>query len=586
MSVTLRARLALLLLALLLPAWACASGVRATLDRSRVQLGETVTLNLSVDGNGNIDMPDLSPLAKDFQVLGSSTNSSISIVNGSRSAQFTIGIALRPKHVGQLKVPSLAVAGGHTSPLLLTVTPPDPNAAANSGKDVFVEASVEPDHGYVGQQLVYTVRLYYDVNLSGSLDEPQLAGVDVHKLGKSLNYDAERGGRQYHVLERRYALVPHHAGTLEIPSLQFQGTADDPSNPMDPGNFFGQNGLFGGGTSVSAASPAVSLHVQAPPADWGSSSWLPARQLTLTLDGLPANGELHVGQPLNLHMSVQASGLPADVLPEPSLPALSGATVYPDRPVDSTSDDGKWMHGKRERAFAVVPQRAGTLTIPATTLKWFNVQSGQAETASIPARSFTVLPATAGTSGAAPAVSTSTAAAPTPASAASAPTSAVAASSHGHVRWWRWIALASLLLWLLSMLGWWWYRRHRGAAKGAVTRVEPVMPTPPAARALREAFMQAARGDDASVQAHALLAWARVERPDLRNLGELSAALSSSSQRAAIAAIQQRQYGGTPAGEGVDLAATFARGFAWRNDTAGGDDSPLPPLYPFDLGSR
>lgn len=583
MSVTMRGRLTLLLLALLLPAWACASGVRATLDRSKVQLGETVTLNLSVDGNGNIGMPDLSPLTKDFRVLGSSSNSSISIVNGQRSAQFTIGIALRPLHVGQLTVPSLAVAGGHTAPLLLTVTPPDPGAAANSGKDVFVEASVEPDHGYVGQQLVYTVRLFYDVNLSGSLDEPQLAGMEVHKLGKGSNYDAERGGRQYHVLERRYALVPQHAGTLQIPSLQFQGTADNPSDPMDPGNFFGQNGLFGGGTSVSAASPAVTLHVQAPPSNWGSSSWLPARQLTLTLDGLPASDELHVGQALNLHMSVQANGLPADVLPEPSLPALNGATVYPDRPVDSTSDDGKWLHGKRERAFAVVPQQAGTLTIPATTLKWFNVQSGQTETASIPAHSFTVLPAAAAI-GAVPAASASTAAAPAPASAASAPASAVAASSHGHVKWWRWIALASLLLWLLSMLGWWWFRRHRGATKVAPARVEPVMPAPPAARALREAFMQAARGDDASIQAHALLAWARVERPNLRNLGELSAALASKEQQVAIAAIQQRQYGGASAGEGTDLTTTFARGFAWRNDAGGAGDSPLPPLYPFDLG--
>ena len=584
MSVTMKGRLALLLVALLLPAWACAGGVRATLDRSKVQLGETVTLNLSMDGNGSIGMPDLSPLTNDFQVLGRSSNSSISIVNGKRSAQFTIGIALRPKHVGELKVPSLAVAGGHTAPLLLTVTPPDPGAAANSGKDVFVEAGVEPDHGYVGQQLVYTVRLYYDVNLSGSLDEPQLAGVDVHKLGKDLNYDVERGGRGYHVLERRYALIPQHAGTLEVPSLQFQGTADDPSDPMDPGNFFGQNGLFGGGRSVSAASPAVTLRVQAPPSNWGSSTWLPARQLTLALDGLPASGELHVGQPLNLHMSVQANGLPAATLPEPSLPALNGATVYPDRPVDSTGNDGKWLHGKRERAFAVVPQQAGTLTIPATTLKWFNVQSGRAEVVSIPARSFTVLPAAGGASGATPAASASTPAPPAAASVPSAPAAASATAPHGHVAWWRWVALASLLLWLLSLLGGWWYRRRRAGAGVATARVEPIVPVPPAARALREAFMQAARGGDASMQAHALLAWARSERPGLRNLGELSAALASEPQRTAIAAIQQRQYGSGSAGVDADPAAAFARGFAWRSDAGSAGDSPLPPLYPFDLG--
>jgi hypothetical protein len=569
-----------LLLVLLLPAWAGASGVRATLDRSQVQLGETVTLNLSIDGGGNVGTPDLSPLAKDFDVLGSSSNSSISIVNGKRSARFTIGIALRPKHAGELEVPALAVAGGHTDPLKLEVTPPDPNAAGG-GKDVFVEASVEPGRGYVGQQLLYTVRLYYAVNLErGSLDDPQLSGVDVRKLGKDVDYSAERGGRAYHVLERRYALVPRRAGTLVMPSLQFQGVAENASSPLDPGDFFGQSGLFGNGTTVTAASPTVTLHVQAPPSGWGSGAWLPARQLSLALDGLPAGGELRVGQPLNLHMSVQASGLPAETLPEPSLPALNGATVYPDRPVDTTTDDGKWLQGKRERTFAIVPQRAGALTIPATTLKWFNVQSGKTELASIPASTFTVLPAI----GAAPAAPASTA--PAPAAAASvAPMAgstapAAPATPDGAARWWRRIALASLGLWLLSMLGWWIWRRRRAAAPARPAAVTPS----PDTSALRAAFLAAAGAGDAAVQARTLLAWARAERPGLQNLGALSAALASEPQRAAIAALQRRRYAGAPASAGdTGLRAAFERGFAWHGGRPHHDDSPLPPLYPFDL---
>lgn len=573
-----------LLILLAVPAWALASGVRATLDRSQVQLGETVTLNIAIDSGDRVAAPDLGPLAKDFDVLGQSSNSSISIVNGRRSAQFTIGIALRPKHAGQLTVPSLAVGNGHTEPLQLTVTPPDPNAAASSGKDVFVEAFATPDHGYVGQQLLLTVRLYFDVNLDrGSLDDPQLPGVEVRKLGKDVDYDAERGGRRYHVLERRYALIPRHAGTLTVPSLAFQGVASNPSDPMDPGDFFGQSGLFGG-TTVTAASPAVTLHVTAPPADWGGGDWLPARQLTLALEGLPADGTLHVGQPLNLHMTVQAEGLPAESLPEPSLPALAGATVYPDRPVDSTTHDGRWLQGRRERAFAVVPQRAGTLTIPATTLTWFDVQSGQKQVARIPARTLTVLP---GAGGAGPAATPPAGAASvSPAASAPLPPAAQpdtpAGTGHAHDRW-RWIAAASLGLWLLSLLAWWWLRRRARRAAPA-----PTSPAAPAgdARALRQAFMDAARGGDASAQARSLLAWARSERPGLHHLGELSAALDSGAQRAAIDALQRRQYGNAQASPAEDLVAAFADGFAWRRPGGGEPGSPLPPLYPFDLGGR
>lgn len=577
-----------LLLAFLLPAWAAASGVRASLDRSKVQLGETVTLNLTVDGSDSMGMPDLDPLRRDFDVLGTSSSSSISIVNGKQSAQFTIGIALRPKHVGQLTVPSLAVAGGHTAPLLLDVTPPDPNAAANSGKDVFIEAGVEPDHGYVGQQMVYTLRLYHDVDLSGSLQEPQLPGVDVRRLGSDINYDVERGGRTYHVLERRYALVPSHAGNLVVPSMQFQGSTGDSSDPFGPGSFFGQSGLFGGGRQVSAASPAVTLHVAAPPSGWGGDAWLPARQLSLSLDGLPADSKLHVGQALNLHMVVQASGLPAESLPEPSLPTLSGATVYPDRPVDTTSDDGKWLEGKRERAFAIVPQQAGTLTIPATTLKWFNVQSGQTETASIPATTLTVLPASGTTAAPAAATSAALPAATGPGMQASSRTTVtpVAPAAGTVPAWWRWVAIASLALLLLGIVAWWLLRRRASASVPKPARVAPTI-GPSTDRAMRKRFLDAARGDDVATQARHLLAWGRAERPGLQNLGELAAALASDPQRTAIAWLQRRQYADAATGaRSPDLRAAFEHGFVWRDERPQDDRSPLPPLYPFDLGPR
>ena len=581
-------RLLLCLIALLLPALALAdAGVHASLDRDSVHLGETVTLNLSMD-RGSIDTPDLSPLSQDFQVLGTSSSSSISVVNGQRSVQFTIGIALRPRHTGQLTVPSLSLGGEHTQPLKLEVLPPDANAAANAGKDVFVEASAEPDHGYVGQQMVLVVRLYYDTNLnSGTLDDPQVAGMDVRRLGKDIDYDAQRGNRGYHVLERRYALIPQHAGTFKVPSLYFQGVASDPSDPMDMNRFFGQGSWFGGGSTVSAASNALTLHVAAQPADWGSSAWLPARQLTLSLDGLPANGQARVGQPLNLRMSVQASGLPAEALPLPSLPALQGAEVYPDRPVDNTGNDGKWLLGKRERAFAVVPQRPGPLTIPATTLSWFDVGSGHAQTARIPARTLTVLPALG--SAAAPAVPASAPAAaastgtamPAPMAAAPAPT----ASARRPLPW-RWIAMASLGLWLLAMLALFWRRRRPSSAAPAASPTPAANKPQRSARDGREAFMQAARGTDAAAQAHALLDWARSERPQLPNLGALAAALSSEAQRAAIADLQRRHYAGAAGERAVDLAAAFARGFAWRSEGSGDDDSPLPPLYPFDVRRR
>jgi len=564
-AMSLRRRLLLFAVLLLGMPLAHAASVQATLDRNQVQLGETVTLNLRVQGDAGLGQPDLGALARDFEILGSSSNRSVSVVNGHASSELTYGIALRPKHTGQLQVPALTIAGSRTAPLTLEVTAAASQPAAHAGQDVFLEASVEPGKAYVGQQLLVTVRLYFAASLSsGALDDLQLAGVDVRRLGDDLNYTAERDGRSWHVIERRYALVPQRAGTLAIPPLNFQGEMVDPT---DPDSFFGM------GRMVSAASPALSVEVQPIPSGWGQSAWLPARALSLNLDGLPADGKLRVGQPLNLSMTLQATGLPYEALPELSLPSLDGATVYPEKPANSSKDDGHWIIGRRQQGFAVIPQRPGPLQLPATTVKWWNVQTGQAEVAQIPARTLTVLPAAGA---AAPPASGSSASAP--AAAASVGTATAPATAHrGSWRGWVLGLGAGVLVLGAGWFIWLWRRRRPAASDAAAARVAPT------ARSLRARFMQAVHAGTIAEQAHALLAWARAERPGLANLGALADALASAAQRDAIAELQRRQYAAEPAAGTLALERVFADGFAWRDAGDAAPPSALPPLYPFKL---
>lgn len=541
-----------------LPALAAAD-VTATLDRNSVQLGETVTLNVRVSGNtSGVVAPDLRVLNQDFQILGSSQNSSFSVVNGKASTELTFGVALRPRRVGVLQIPALDVAGSRTTPLQLTVTAPDPNAAGSATPDVFMESQVEPAHGYVGQQLTYVLRLFYANRIGGDAPAaPQVDGVEISQLGKGLNYDAERGGRAYRVLELRYALIPQHAGNIEIPAVDFQGQSAD---PRDPDSFFGAT------VPVSARAPARTIEVRAAPADWGASAWLPARQLSLSLDGWPTTQDAppRVGQPLNLSMNLQATGLSYEALPALSLPSLDGATVYPDKPVTGNRQDGEWIVGRRQQSFAIVPDRAGTLTIPATTLKWWNVLTDKMEVAQIPAHSITVLPAIGASTG-------TPIAAAEPAHAGTPVVTTATTSTP-----WRWIALASLGLWLLSVLAWWLWRRRRAAP--------PSEPKHTSVRSCQLAFLAAARGNDPAAQVRSLLAWARAERPAIQHLSGLSAALDDASQRAAIATLQQRHYAGTSSPDtGASLAEVFKRGFVWRAGDDAEEASELAPLYPFKL---
>src|SRR3546814_155023 len=70
--------------ALLLWSLCAQAAVTAQLDREQMQPGESVQLNLERDGSGGAEL-DLSPLKKDFDVLGRSSGSSIQIINGSIS---------------------------------------------------------------------------------------------------------------------------------------------------------------------------------------------------------------------------------------------------------------------------------------------------------------------------------------------------------------------------------------------------------------------------------------------------------------------------------------------------------------------
>lgn len=553
-----------------LAAWAQGAAPVASLDRSRVGLGETVTLNIEV-GDGNVDEPDLSALVPDFVVLGTSTNRSLSIVNGRREAHTILGIALRPRRVGHLTIPGISVGGQKTQPVVLDVED-RPDTPGDAQRTVSLEGSVEPAKGYVGQQFDYTLRLYYAVNLSdGQLGDPTVEGAEVRRVGSDANYRVNRGGRQFSVVERHYAIIPQRAGALQVQPPSFQGTAIDPSDI---------DAFFGGGQPVNAVARPVTINVAARPAAAGDGAWLPARDLQLTLDGLPPDGRARVGQALNLRMRVQATGLPFEALPVLSLPHIDGVDVYPDKANTGSGARGAWITGWRQQDFAVVPNRPGVLHIPEVTLHWWNVETDTAQVATLPAHDIqvegtaaTATPATPGAQAQPAAMGGTPAEATTAAPAAPAASGTLSGNAVRRVPW-PWLFAAAMVLWLATVAAW------------VVTRRRPTV-TPPAAPApatvregpARKAFDAAvAQGDAAAVEA-ALLAWARTQRPLVRSLSGLSAALSDTSQQQAIAMLQKARFAEGP-WDAAALRQAFRGGFAWAVTSTPSTGSGLPPLYP------
>jgi hypothetical protein len=65
---------------------------RAWLDRDRIALGETATLNVETDQPG-VDAPDYSPLLGDFALSGNSSSQQYESINGTSRSRTLYAVA-------------------------------------------------------------------------------------------------------------------------------------------------------------------------------------------------------------------------------------------------------------------------------------------------------------------------------------------------------------------------------------------------------------------------------------------------------------------------------------------------------------
>src|SRR5690606_10821769 len=186
---------AIVLLGAGLPA-AAQAATRAWLDRDRIEVGETTTLNIETDQAG-VRMPDFDALVPDFVLSGHSSSRGIERTGGRQRDRVLFAVALRPRRDGLMTVPALRVGNESTAPLHLTVAPAS-TAPARAGEPAFIEGEADSQDPYVQQSIGYTLRLYYATPLvSGQLDRPQPDGATMQRVGSDLQYTRETGGRRY-----------------------------------------------------------------------------------------------------------------------------------------------------------------------------------------------------------------------------------------------------------------------------------------------------------------------------------------------------------------------------------------------------
>lgn len=542
-----------LLLVLLMGSTASAADVDAQVDRNPIALNESVEFTLTA--RGDVDgQPDFSPLRRDFDIIGNRNSTQVSIQNGHMERLTTWTLSLLPRRKGMLTVPAIVVGADASAAFELEVLDSPPPGSAD--QDLFIEVTVDTDKPYVQQQVLYTVRLYHAVNLSGgNLSQPDFINGEalLERLGDDTSYRTKRNGRQYQVIERRYALFPQHSGTLRIDPLVFDGQIRQRRRTIwDP---------FDGNTRTQRVlSPALELEVRPIPEAFTGQQWLPAHSLELAQAWSTTPPQFHAGEPTTQTIAIIAEGLTAAQLPEVRHGQLDNSKQYPDQAELHDKHSPNGIVGVRQQKIALIPQKEGELSLPEIRIPWWNLAEDRMETATLKAQSFAVTPGKGSTSAPVPQPANprqtapnpnhgpmpgpaggpmnhpnpmpygyppATAMPPYPGPGNQPGTGAYPPGTQYHQtngngangprilfsdkippHWWPWISLALLLLWLTTLMTLFWPGKHKAKVKKQAKRN---------ANTGTGRIRKACDANDPEATKDALLSWAAGKVPIGRN---------------------------------------------------------------------
>ena len=572
------------------------AAIKAWLDSTQIASGETVQLTLEYNGLTNSE-PDLAPLRVSFDVLGTSSSTSVQIGTGGVSEHTEAVLTLSPKHAGQLTVPSISWNGQQSPALVLQVTGAGSaaaqGAAAGAGPArVFIESIATPARPYVQAAVQLTVQIYTDEQLyHGSLDFTGNGAALVRKVGRDEYTDTVRNGRSYQVITRRYVVFPLRSGTVTLPGpvLDAEAAAPPPRSSWggDPfGGFFGN--LVQRTEPIRVHGDPISLSVRPRPAGAAGNYWIPAQSLTLSGQWNPDTLTAQTGNPLTVALDLSAVGLTAAQLPDLSrllrLPA--GLKAYADQAKLDDSARGQAIVGTRDQTIAFIADRPGRYTIPAITIRWWDTQTNQSRSATWPAQTLTVLPGGATMTAATPPPIAAPAQpplqphlrAPSPGSPPAAAASSMPTSTSRAFRW-RWLSAALAALWLVTIGGWLVSRRRTKPAAAAKPASSVKHSSLPAAGADRAAFRRACAANDATGARRHLLAWAHATwgvAPT--GLVALGAALGDPRVAALLRELDRACYGGS-LWQGQPLAQALIS-LPPRPGKPSRPRDDLAPLYP------
>ena len=377
------------------PALAQESPITAEVDSTRVTVNDSFTLTVTVTGPAEVQQPALPSFQGiTINLLSKSTASQLRIFGGQTTAQRVTHYLLQPTSVGTLRIGRLSVTidgEEHNTPSINVEVTAEPAPAAPSLQTAptrtpiptgtSVEAVVDLESPYVGQQVVFTLRYFRTPSYLRRPDyeAPDFTGFWRHQNPTQRWLETTYSSRSYRMVVLNTIIFPTLAGPATI------GPATIRTHRID---------RFGRRSPVSERfyTEPLSLHVRPlpPGAPDGFAGAVGKLGITSSVD----SSDGAVNEPVILTVVLSGEG-GIETLPHPVLPDLPQWRSFDSPPTIEAEAVDDTLAGRRVYQRTFLPEAQGEFTIPAISYSYFDPFAETYETVSTDPIEVTIAPGNA-----------------------------------------------------------------------------------------------------------------------------------------------------------------------------------------------
>jgi hypothetical protein len=359
--------------------------IEASVGKNRLALDDQLILFVTVKGSAaNVPNPKL-PSLPSFDVYSTGRAQNVSIVNGNMSSSTQFTYVLIPKTPGHTMIPPIEMTIGgktlSTQPMAIEVDGSAglaPAAPASSqalpintrepAQGLILRARVDKKRASVQEQVTLTIQFLRRVRFltRPSYTPPETIGWMSYDLAP-VEYTTTVNGLGYSVTELKYALFPASSGKLTIGPASLQCSVEN--FEADPFDAFFQNFFQAGQTKTLKTNPITVEVTPLPevgkPADFSGS--VGRFELTGELDKKSVNA----GEPVTLTLTVKGEGN-IKTIGEPNLALPASFRRYETVTSLNIQNRGDKIAGSKSFKTAIVPEEAGSFSIPPAKFSYFD----------------------------------------------------------------------------------------------------------------------------------------------------------------------------------------------------------------------